>query len=70
MSPWLFREILGVILNTLVAEWKHPIEDWQNLQLPIQMQLSKKRKGFSQFFVPLLESTLNFKHFEKKKWWS
>ena len=47
MSPWLFREILGVILNTLAAEGKRTIEDWQSLPLPIQMQLSKKRKKFS-----------------------
>ena len=36
------------------------------MQLPIQMQLSEKRKTFSQFFVPFLESTSNFKYFEKK----
>ena len=29
------------------------------------MRLSKKRKTFSRFFVPFLESTSNFKHFEK-----
>ena len=30
------------------------------------MQLSKKQKGFSQFFSKFLKSTLNFEHFEKK----
>ena len=30
------------------------------------MQLSEKGKTFSQFFVPFLESTSNFGHFEKK----
>ena len=30
------------------------------------MQLSLKRKTFSDFFNPFLESTSNFKHFEKK----
>ena len=30
------------------------------------MDISEKRKTFSQFFVPFLESTLNFKHFESK----
>ena len=28
------------------------------------MQLSLKRKTFSRFFFPFLESTSNFKHFE------
>ena len=31
----------------------------------IQMQLSKKPKAFCCFFIPFLESTLNFEHFEK-----
>ena len=30
------------------------------------MQLSLKRKTFSDFFVPFLESTSNFKRFEEK----
>ena len=38
----------------------------ENLQLPIQMQLSEKQKKFWQSFVPFLESTSNFKHFEMK----
>ena len=67
MSPRLFHQILGVFLNTLAADGKNPVEDWDNLQFPIPMQLSEKRKTFSQFFVPFLESTSNFKHFEKKR---
>ena len=35
--------------------------------LPIQMQLSEKPKTFSQIFTAFLESTLNFKHFEKNE---
>ena len=30
------------------------------------MQLSKKLKSFSQFFIAFFESKLNFDHFEKK----
>ena len=30
------------------------------------MQVSEKRESFSQFFVPCMGSTSNFKHFEKK----
>ena len=66
ISPQLFREILGVFVNTLTAESKYPVEDWENLPLPMQMQLSEKPKTFSQFFVPFLESTSNFKNFEIK----
>ena len=66
MSPPVFPEILGVFVNTLTAESKYPIEDWENLPLPIQMELSEKRKTFSKHFVPFLESASSFKHFEIK----
>ena len=66
MSPLVLGEILGVFVNTLTADGKYPVQGCENLQLPIQMQLSEKRKTFSEFFVPFLESTSNFKHFEKK----
>ena len=62
----MFGEILGMFLNTLSADGKYPIEDWEDLPLPIQMELYEKRKPFSQFFVRFLESTSNFKHFEGK----
>ena len=55
-----------MFLNTLTAEGKCPIEDWENLPFPIQMQLSKKRKNFSQFFVHFMQFTSRFKHFGKK----
>ena len=42
------------------------MEGWESLRFPIQMQLSEKRKKFSRFFVPYLESTSNLKHFEKR----
>ena len=57
-------KILGVFVNTLTADGMYPLEDWENLTLSMQMQLSEKRKTFSEFFVPFLESTGNFKHFE------
>ena len=52
--------------NTLTANDKYPVRDCVNLLSPIQMQLSLKPTIFSNFFVPFLESTSNFKHFEKK----
>ena len=66
MSPQLFPEILGMLLNTLIVDGKYPVEHWEKWQFPKQMQLSEKLKTFSQFFLPFLESTSNFKHFEKK----
>ena len=66
MSLQIFPEIFWVSLNIFTADTKYPVEYWENLQLPMQMQLSPKHKTFSQFLVPFLESTLNFKHFEKK----
>ena len=32
----------------------------------IQMHLSKKKKIFSDFFVAIFKSAMNFKHFQKK----
>ena len=58
-SPLVLAKILSMFVNTYTA-------DWENLQLLIQMQLSEKRKRFSEFLVPFLESTSNFEHFEKK----
>ena len=66
MFPLLLFEILLVFLNTLTAEVKYPIEDWGNFPLPIQMQLSEIQNKFSWFFLPFLESTSNFQHFETK----
>ena len=52
MSPLVLGEILGVFINTLTAEGNYPVQGCENLQLPIQMRLSEKRKTFSAFFVP------------------
>ena len=66
ISPVLLGEILLMFLNILTAEEGNPIEDWENMPLPIQRQLSEKRKTFSQFFVRFLECTSNFKNFPEK----
>ena len=66
MSPLVLGEILRVFVKTLTADDKYPLEDCENLQLPIQMQLSGKQTTFAEFFVPFLESTPNFKFFERK----
>ena len=57
--------------NTLTADYKYSRSNRENLQLPIQMQLSKKPKTFLLHFycvfIAFLESKLKFEHFEKKK---
>ena len=55
-----------VFVNRLTADGKYPVLDFETLVLPIQMPLSEKRTSFSEFFVLFLESTSNFKDFEKK----
>ena len=64
MSPQVVGEILGVSVNTMIADDKYLVQDYENSQLLIQMQLCEKGKKFSQFFVPFLKSTDIFKHFE------
>ena len=66
ISPIVFDEILNVFVNTWIAADKYPVQNCENLRLPIQIQLPQIRKSFSQFFVPLLEPTSNFKNFKKR----
>ena len=49
MSLLVLGEVLVVFVSRLTADGKHPVQDCENLQLPIQMQLSQKRKIFSIF---------------------
>ena len=66
MSPLMLGEISGGFVNTYIAVGKYLVQYCHNLQLPIQMQLSEKRKTLAQYFVPFLEFTSNFKNFERK----
>ena len=59
-------QIFGLLVNTLAADEKYPVLNRDNLTIPIQMQLSQKKKTFSQFFAAFLKSRLNFEYFEKK----
>ena len=49
MSSLVLGEILGVFVTKLTADEKYFVQDCQNLQLPIQMQLSEKKNFFSIF---------------------
>ena len=52
-------------MSTTKDEYTHHRRE--SLLLPLQMQLSKKQKTFCCLFVAVLESTLNFRHFQKKQ---
>ena len=45
------------------CRWQVSLFNRDNLTQPIQMQLSRKEKTFSDFFFPLLKFTLNLEHF-------
>ena len=59
-------KILRLFPNTLSADGKYCLLNRDNLTQPIQMQLSRKQKTFSDFFSAFLKSSLNFEHFLKK----
>ena len=52
--------------KTLSADGKYSLLNRDNLTQPIQMQLSRKQKTFSDFFSAFLKSSLNFEHFFKR----
>ena len=69
-SILLTCKILGLLLNTLVADEKYPVLNIENLTILIQMQLSKEQKTFSEFFFfffALLKSILNYRHLQKNR---
>ena len=61
MSLLVLGEILEVFIDTLTAYGKYPVQDCENLPLPIQMQLSEKPKSFSEFLFNfwILDQILN-----------
>ena len=58
--------MLRCFSNTLSVDGKYSLVNTDNLKQPIQMQLSRKEKTFSDFFSSFLKSSLNFEHFLKK----
>ena len=59
-------QILGLLVNTMAGDENYPVLNRVNLRIPIKIQLSEKRKTFSQFYAAFLKSRLNFEDFEKK----
>ena len=54
-------------INTVTTDYEYSRSNKENLQLPIQRQLSEKLKTFSQFFIASLKCTLNLEDFEKNE---
>ena len=53
--------------QTLSDDAKFSLFNESNLTEPILMQVSQKKKTFSQFFTAFSKSRLNFEHFQKKR---
>ena len=60
-------KISTLFLNTLSADRKYFLFNRDNLTQPIQMQVSRKQKTFSEFFAAFFKSSLNFEHFQKRE---
>ena len=67
ISTWLKFDIIGLFANTCTADYKYHVPDCENLLFPIQVQLLKKQKAFSRFFIPCMESPSNFENFQTKE---
>ena len=65
-SLFVTCKMLRLFSNSLSADGKYSLLNRDNLTTPIQMQLSRKQKTFSEFFAAFLKSSLNFEHFLKK----
>ena len=65
-SLLVIGESLRLFVNTMSAVDKCSLPNRDNLMQPIHMQLSQKRKKFSQFFRAFSKSKLNFEHFQSK----
>ena len=55
-----------MFFNILTVNEKHYLRNRENLMEPIQMQLSKQQKTFSEISFGFLNSLLNSKHLPQK----
>ena len=60
MSPLVLGEVLVVFVNRLTADSKYPVQDCENLQLPIQTELSQKVKNFFSTFCSISAIYIKF----------
>ena len=63
LDTWKF---FRPFLHTLTANDKYSLISKDKWMQTIQMELSQKRKIFSEFFSAVFESALNFGYFKKK----
>ena len=63
LDTWTF---FRPFLNTLTADDKYSVINWDKWMQTIQMHFSQKQKIFSDFLVAFFESAINFEHFQKK----
>ena len=59
-------KIIRLFVNTFTGDDKYSLFHRNNLKEPIQLQLLRKEKTFTQFFSAVLKSRLNFEHFPEK----
>ena len=62
----MIHKILRVFVNRLTVYDKHYLLNRDNLTQPIQMEVSKNQKSFSEIFFAFFRSILNFKHLATK----
>ena len=62
----MIYKILKPFVNTFTVDHKYSLINRDTLMQPVQMQLSRKQKTFSEFFSAFLKFILNFQHFENK----
>ena len=60
ISLLIICEMLGLFVTTLTGDDKYCLRNNEYLPQPIQMQLSKKKNTFSQFFAKFVNFTSNF----------
>ena len=65
-SLLLTWQILGLFVNTLVADEMYLLLNGENITISIQMQLPQKKITFSHFLAAILKSRINFKYFQAK----
>ena len=65
-SVLVICKISRLFINTLSADGNNSLFNRDKLMQPIEMQLSRKEKTFSEFFAAFLKSRLNFENFHKK----
>ena len=58
-------KILRLFANSFTSYDKYSVLNREYLKAAIDMQLSRKQKGFCEFFVAFLKSRLNFEYILK-----